>query len=286
MRCPCLSEHTWLLGLVGFHLLFDQTNRHLFSVQKAQSALTASSMKSFKLLFLGYLLIALPVLVFSQKKHWEASATIGAMNYYGDLTPPFFTIKEIHAGGQLCVRRYFDREHALRINLLYGKLSGADRNFDRNYLRNNSFDGQLMEVAFLGEKDFKGRKRFSSKLGYQKINSFYMFGGGSVAYFNPIVQYGNSQDGDKDKEYIKWHIGMPIGFGFRIDANQKMVYGIELGYRFTISDFIDGTQATGNAYKNDSYTFGGVSVGYRFFDKEKPKEAQKSKAMMRAEEQK
>jgi OmpA-OmpF porin, OOP family len=242
-------------------------------------------MKSFKLLIFGCCLLAMPIFVFAQKKYWEASATIGAMNYYGDLTPPVFTIKEIHAGGQLSIRRFFDREHALRINILHGKLSGNDRNFDRNYLRNNSFDGSLTEIAFLGEKDFKGRKRFSSKLGYQKTNSFYLFGGGSVAYFNPNVRYGDLYEGDKNVEYVNWHIGMPIGGGFRIDASEKLVFSLELGYRFTISDFLDGTQATGNAYKNDSYTFGGVSVGYRFFDKEKPKEEVKTKAQKRAEKQ-
>ncbi len=250
-----------------------------------QAGTKGSFMKSFKLWVVGCLLLGLPFTIFAQKKHWEASATFGAMNYYGDLTAPFFTIKEIRAGGQFSLRRYFDREHALRLNVMYGSLSGADHNFDRNYLRNNSFDGKMTEIAFLGEKDFKGQKRFSSRHGYQKMSSLYMYAGASVGHFDPTVTYGNPDSGDKKIDYIKWHLGMPVGGGLRVDLNQKIVLEFEVSYRFTISDFLDGTQASGNAYKNDGYTFGGVSLGYRLFDKEKPAVEKKTKAQLRAEGQ-
>ncbi|MCU0345985.1 MAG: DUF6089 family protein [Saprospiraceae bacterium] len=227
-------------------------------------------------LTLGLALMILPLFAVAQK-HWEVSAGVGAMNYYGDLTPPLFTIKEVHLGGQLSVRRFFDRQHAVRLNLLHGKLSGSDRNFDRNYLRGNSFEGQLSEISIIGEFDVRGHKRFSKKHGFQKISSLYFFGGGSVAYFNPVVKYGTSDSRDEEIDYINWHVGMPIGGGVRIDMNERIVLGIELAYRFTISDFLDGTQATGNAYKNDSYTFGGAWIGYRFMDKEEAEAPVKGK---------
>ena len=111
-----------------------------------------------------------------------------------------------------------------------------------------------------------------------------MFGGGSVAYFEPKVAYGSADSKDIGVDYIKWHIGMPIGGGVRIDVNEKIVFGLELSYRFTISDFLDGTQASGNAYKNDSYTFGGIWIGYRFFDKAmETKEVKKKKGKVRQE---
>jgi len=227
-------------------------------------------------MLVGCLLLVLPVLSFSQK-HWEIGVSPGLMNYYGDLTPPLFTIKEVFAGGQVSVRRYFDREHAIRVNILHGKLAGDDHNFDKNYQRGNRFEGRLTEFSVMGEYDFSGRKRFSARRGYQQMSSLYLFGGGSVAYFDPTVHYGSAQSKDLDVDYINWHIGMPIGGGVRIDATERLVFGLELSYRFTISDFLDGTQASGNSYKNDSYTFGGISVGYRFFDKTKEKEAGEKK---------
>jgi OmpA-OmpF porin, OOP family len=240
-------------------------------------------MKSSKLFIAACILLAMPVLSFSQK-YWEVSVGGGLMNYYGDLTPPLFTLKEVHPGGQLSVRRYFDRQHAVRVNILHGTLTGNDRNFDRNYLRGNSFVGRLTEVSVLGEFDIKGRKRFSAKLGYQKTSSPYFFGGASMAYSNPVARYGQADSGDADKDYIDWHVGMPVGGGFRFDLKQNIVLSIELGYRFTISDYLDGTQATGNAYKNDSYTFGGIQIGYRFYDKEKEEEKPMEKAKERAME--
>lgn len=233
-------------------------------------------MKKTRLTLAVFALFLLPAFSFSQK-YWEVSASPGLMNYYGDLTPPLFTIKEVYLGGQVNVRYFFDREHAVRLNLLRGSLAGDDRNFDRNYLRGNSFSGQLTEVAIMGEKDFKGRKRFSTRTGYHKMSSLYLFAGGSLAYFNPTVHYGTPNNEDVNEEFQKWHIGMPIGGGVRIDASEKLVFGLELGYRFTISDFLDGTQASGNAFQNDSYTFGGVSVGYRFIRKPKAKQAEEVK---------
>lgn len=238
-------------------------------------------MKAVKAALLGLAILALPIFSFSQK-HWEFSLMPGAMNYYGDLTPPLFTVKEVHFGAQFGIRRYFDRAHALRLNVLHGALSGDDHNFDRNYLRGNSFSGKMTEISILGELDSKGLKRFSSRKGYNKTNSLFFFAGASVAHFNPKVIYGELNSKDYDIDYVKWHLGMPIGGGLRVDANKHLVVAIEVGYRFTISDFLDGTQASGNAYANDSYAFGGVSIGYRIFDKEKPKEVPTDKAKERA----
>lgn len=233
-------------------------------------------MKSTKLILAACLLFMLPVFSMAQK-FWEVNVSPGLMNYYGDLTPPLFTVKEVNFGGQISARRYFDREHAIRVNILHGKLAGDDHNFDKNYLRGNSFEGQLTEFALMGELDLKGKKRFSTRFGYERMASLYLFGGGSIAYFNPKVNYGIKNNDDVEIDYIKWHIGMPIGGGVKIDLNEKIIIGLELSYRFTISDFLDGTQATGNAFRNDSYTFGGVSVGYRFFDRKKEKKEEPEK---------
>jgi opacity protein-like surface antigen len=223
-------------------------------------------MKSAKLILAALLLLVVPMVTFAQK-YWEIGATGGVMNYYGDLTAPAFTLREIHAAGQVSARRYFDRQHALRFNLMHGVLSGNDQNFDRNYLRGNSFVGRLTEFSMMGEVDLKGRKRFSKKFGYQKMASPYLFIGASLAYFNPKVSYGPPNSPDEDIDYIDWHVGMPLGAGIRFDVNEKVTINMELNIHFTLSDYLDGTQASGNAYRNDSYSFFGVGAGYRFFEK-------------------
>ncbi len=208
-------------------------------------------------------LLALPMLGFSQN-YWEVTLSPGGIVYFGDLTVPDVTFQQTHLGGQLSVKRYYHGEHAIRINALYGTISGADKNYDRNSLRNNSFEGQLAEFSLMGELDLKGRKRYTKKLGYQRTFSPYLLAGFSGIYCKPEVTYGQPDSKDLNVDYPSWHFGMPVGGGVKFDTNERLFFGLEFGLRLTLSDYLDGTQASGNAYKNDSFAFGGLMAGYRF----------------------
>ncbi|MBK8564871.1 MAG: hypothetical protein IPN76_16420 [Saprospiraceae bacterium] len=208
-------------------------------------------------------LLSLPFMAFSQK-YWEIGLTPGAMVYYGDLTVPHVTFKETHLGGQLNIKRYFDREHALRMNVLHGTIAGSDYNYDRNSDRGNEFVGRLTEFSLMGELDLKGRKRYSKKMDFQRTLSPYIMAGIAGAYCKPEVTYGQPENKDLAVEYPAWHFALPVGGGVKMDLSEHIFLGAELGLRVTLSDYLDGTQASGNAYKNDSYAFGGLTMGYRF----------------------
>jgi opacity protein-like surface antigen len=92
----------------------------------------------------------------------------------------------------------------------------------------------------------------------------YLTGGIGLAFSDPDVTYGQPDSPDAGIDYHKLSIALPMGGGVKFDASEKVVLGLELGIRFTFSDYLDGTQASGNAYKNDSYTFVGVWGAYRF----------------------
>jgi opacity protein-like surface antigen len=209
------------------------------------------------------LLLTLPILGFSQN-YWEVTLNPGGIVYFGDLTVPDVTLKETNLAGQISVKRYYQGEHAIRFSALYGTISGADKNYDRNSIRNNSFVGRLAEFSLMGELDLKGRKRYTKKLGYQRIFSPYVMMGLSAVYCKPDVTYGQPDSADKDINYPDWHFGIPFGGGVKFDINERLFFGMELGLRLTLSDYLDGTQASGNAYKNDSFAFTGVTAGYRF----------------------
>jgi opacity protein-like surface antigen len=172
-------------------------------------------------------------------------------------------LKQTHLAGQLSIKRYFHGEHALRFSLLHGTISGDDANYPSHSDRGNSFKGKLTEFSFMGEIDLKGRKRFSKKLGYQKTSSPYIMFGMSGINCKPDVVYGQADSKDKGVELPKWHFGMPVGAGYKFDFNERVVFGVELGLRLTLSDYLDGTQASGNAYKNDSFMFAGLTASYR-----------------------
>ncbi|MCU0347999.1 MAG: DUF6089 family protein [Saprospiraceae bacterium] len=226
-------------------------------------------MTTFKKLLAKLLLLSMPIFGYSQN-FWEVSLSPGALTYLGDLTVPHLTFKETHFGGQINIKRYFNGEHALRLNILHGTISGDDRNFGSNAGRGNNFKGQLTEFSLMGEIDLKGRRRFSKKLGYQKTTSPYINIGLAGIYCNPTVHYGEPNSKDQGVQFPDWHFAIPVGGGVKFDLTERIVLGVEMSFHVTLSDYLDGTQASGNAYKNDSLLFSGLTIGYRF---EKQKKA-------------
>ena len=220
-------------------------------------------MKAVKNFLTCCIFLAIPLFCCSQN-YWEITVSPGVSVYYGDLTVPIVTFKESHLAGQMSIKRYFNGEHALRFNVLHGSLSGDDKNYTRNSVRGNSFVGRITEFAMMGEIDLNGKRRYTKKIGYQKTKSPYVMFGVSGIYSKPKVNYGQPDSKDKNIDYPKWHFGMPVGAGFKFDATERMVFGVELGLRLTLSDYLDGTQASGNAYKNDAFFFFGLTANYRF----------------------
>lgn len=227
-------------------------------------------MKSVNKNYVGLGLLFLPFFSFCQK-YWEASLSPGASVYYGDLTVPDVTFRETHLALQLGIKRYFNGQDAIRLNVLHGTISGDDNNYPSHQGRGNKFVGKFTEFAVMGEIDLKGRRRFSKKKGYQKTASPYIMFGLSGIHSMPEVTYGQPDSKDIGVDYPAWHFGMPFGAGYKFDVNERIVVGAELGLRLTLSDYLDGTQASGNAYKNDSIFFGGLTVGYRFMKGKRPK---------------
>jgi hypothetical protein len=226
-------------------------------------------MKTMQIFATSLVLAALPLFGFSQN-FWEIGAAPGVMVYYGDLTVPDVTLRETHIGAQISAKRYYHGEHAIRFNAVFGTISGDDNNYESHKARGNSFKGTLLEFSAMGEIDLKGRKRFSRKMGYQRTGSPYIMFGLSGIYCNPDVAYGQPDSKDKDIDYPNWHLGMPFGAGYKFDLNEHLVIGAELGIRLTLSDYLDGTQASGNSYKNDAFIFLGLTAAYRFEKKTIP----------------
>lgn len=220
-------------------------------------------MKSMNWFFTSFLLLVIP-LVGTAQNFWEVGAAPGAIFYYGDLMVPNVLVKEGHWGGQLTAKRYWNGEHALRLGLMYGSLSGDDNNYDRNSIRGNRFTAQLAEFSLACEIDLRGRFRYTKRAGYQKTWSPYVMFGLSAIYCDPEVVYGQPDNKDSEIDYPAFHIGFPVGGGLKFDLNERIYIGAEFGLRITLSDYLDGTQASGNAFKNDAIAFTGVTAGYRF----------------------
>lgn len=232
-------------------------------------------MTYFTRLIQTLLFAVLPLCAFSQK-YWEFGIGGGLTNYLGDLVEPKLTFVGAHPSAQFSFRRSFDGQHSLRINGLYGKISGSDDNYERNSVRGTSFESDLFEAAVIGEVGFWQPKRMEKRFKVAKVVLPYLMLGISAAYGDPEVTYVDPNNRDAQTDYINLHIGIPVGLGVRARVAENFSVGLEWSIRATISDFMDGVQATGNAYKNDSYVFAGMMMAYRFNDR--PKTATNSTA--------
>lgn len=218
-----------------------------------------------KILSLTYILL-LPFLCISQEK-WEGGLFLGYSNYLGDLVEPTFTFKQPNLAIGLLVRNNLSEQFGLRLNLLYGKIEGDDANYDRNKDAGRKFNSTIWELSVLGEYELFGNRRWDENGKFSKIFSPYIFGGLGANFGNPKdIPTGL---GDPESDYSNVHFSLPVGAGIKFDVSRKVNIGLELGMRFTFSDYLDGiSEVSGDANDNDIYNVGGLVLSYRFGDKD------------------
>ncbi|MEK7257434.1 MAG: DUF6089 family protein, partial [Bacteroidota bacterium] len=224
-------------------------------------------------IYLLSLVLLLPFLASAQEK-WEGGLFLGYSNYLGDLVEPTLTLDEANPAFGLLLRNHVTQNLGLRLNFLYGKISGDDANYDRNAARGAKFESNVVELSLLGEFEFFGHKRFGDDGAFRKTFSPYIFGGLGMNVANPdlVAQAqrpgyeGLQEDLDADPSRVRFSV--PLGGGIRFDVNRKLNLGLEWGLRLTFNDYLDGISMGGDPDDNDTYVFGGAVIGFRFGDKD------------------
>jgi outer membrane protein OmpA-like peptidoglycan-associated protein len=213
-------------------------------------------MKSkFTLLFLSFF-------SFTCFGQWEIGGFLGTSNYQGDVVKPvLFTLKETTGAGGLLLRYHVNEQMALRGNLFYGKISGADDNFDSRGNRGFSFSSPLTEISLVGEYEIFGSRRFKDGA-FKKYVSPYFFAGLGVGLINPKTNFNeNVNDNpaiissiakDKAHGFKKTNLVIPLGAGLKFGLTPRVTLGVEIGLRPAFTDHLD-----------DWYVFGGLTLGYR-----------------------
>lgn len=205
------------------------------------------------------LLSLLPIFSFSQQK-WEGGILVGYTTYVGDLTGPAFSLMDSKVGFGLVIRNHISQDFGLRLNLIYGNLSGDDNNYDEHRGRNASFESPLFETSLVGEYEFLNQQRFDEKGNSKKAVSPYIYAGIGFASTDPDVDYGKLKG--EEGGYSKTHLLIPVGGGVKFDLTEMANFGIEFGGRFTFTDYLDGISKLANPAKNDYYFVGGVTLGF------------------------
>ena len=213
---------------------------------------------------------------------WEIGLPLGLTQYFGDvhLSMPYAAGNRLVSG--LFARKHVSDYFALRPQILVGGLAGNDFSAPDGYwdYRGLKFKTPLVEASILGEiYPFKERSITCEGITRKTLNP-YLFGGIGMTYTNPTVevQPGTSfpplpRDLAADVSNLKkWAAVIPFGLGVKWNVAERFALGVEGGYRYSLSDYLDGISIAANDQRNDGYFLGLVTGSYRFGDKDTDKD--------------
>lgn len=228
-------------------------------------------------------------------KELDYGIMVGATNSMTDIangnqqfTDIQFKTTNISAGTY--VRYRFARHFGVSGTLNYGYISGHDSLSPNKgpYQQYKQFTNNIVEMAFRGEIYFA---RGDYKMGKvkERKNNLYIYGGvagfynlpeltisllGTYDYNPPPKQTGgNVLDNYTVFDTIKkityspgysqsnYCLAIPVGFGLNHTYKNNWRIGLDVGYRFAFTDYIDGFTSSLNT-KNDSYIFTNITIGY------------------------
>lgn len=164
---------------------------------------------------------------------------LGVSSYYGDICSGFDCVvlrPSASIGGQYRINGNF----SVRSQLVYAKMAGKDAG-GKNYKRNLSFRTNLYELNAVMIYDI-----FEFYRMYLKRHKFnpYVFVGAALYAYNPQARldkkwYNLRPLRTEGNKYSKINFAIPFGGGCRYTLSPFTSIGLEAGYRWTFTDYLD-----------------------------------------------
>jgi len=230
--------------------------------------------------------IALILVVPVQAQQWklkriEAILGIGTTNVYSDLggapnaTSVLFikditfrsTRPSVYAG----VRYRMKPNQSLKTSFIYGYSKTQDYSGSRNENRGFTSVTQLLEISgnyeyyFLPEqRRLRSAAMFNRRGMINDYSSFgaYLFIGLGATLYWPNLKIDEPREGDQYKDNMGITASLPIGAGFKYIISDKWMLGYEIGYRLTLTDYLDGFISPYSS-SPDSYWISSINLSYR-----------------------
>jgi Domain of unknown function (DUF6089) len=206
----------------------------------------------------------------SKERYLEAGFLFGATNYSGDLAERSIELVETKPGYGVYLRYQFSRHFAVRGHAYSGAISGDDRHSPDLKSRSFRFSTSLLELGAVGEYAFIAKDRYS-KTGIHHFHiSPYVYAGGGLNFITQEAEYYGPADQRNEILVVPLPendledrlLVVPMGVGLRFDLLERMVFGVEFGWRPVFSDDLDGVRLNGNPDKGDWYYFTGATVAF------------------------
>lgn len=181
------------------------------------------------------------------------------------VTPVFADIGDLSLGPALTAGfRYRMGDHlSLKLSVHSAIFLGDDlgtENKDRglDYMTIIAEPSVQFEYTFFKEK--KASNRHGKMTTRPKVRPYIFVGGGGV-YFMPEV--GGDDLSEVTTDYKKFSMAIVGGAGFLHHFQPHLLWGVELGGRYLMTDYLDGF-SPGSSQSNDLYNFMTINLVYRW----------------------
>jgi hypothetical protein len=244
-------------------------------------------MERYKLLIYSVLVLVLASLVlepaFGQRwklRRYEIGGGLGMTQVFGDIGGTinqrnWFGLRDIKLDETsmvfpIYVRYKIDPVYSVKTNLALGFGHGDD--IDSRNNRGRSYKTMLTELSVQGEyyivpeeKRYKSAAMFNRRGMINNYMSFgvYTFVGIGATYSRASVNF--TQEQYPFDKIVPNSIGVvfPFGLGIKYILDDQWQVGSELGYRYSLNDFIDGYTQELASKHNDVYYFLSLSLCYK-----------------------
>jgi hypothetical protein len=186
----------------------------------------------------------------------EFGLSAGAAHYFGDLNTRAKLNRPKFAAG-VFFRKQFGNYTALRVAAHFAQLGYSDiYNTHNEYQRrrNLSFNSNIFELTLQGDFNFF---KFVPADPYHNFTPYVTLGVGVFSYdpyaylngrkvfLRPLGTEGQGTAAYPDrKPYNTMAICFPFGVGVKYALNDRINIGFEVGYRFTMTDYLDDVSKT------------------------------------------
>ena len=235
---------------------------------------------------LYFLILFVPVLSEAQiwkKYRAEISGGIGTANIFGDLgggegdaqhNALDLDIESTGISVMLAYRYKLSKQTAFKINLV-GAYATASDEYTLNQARSNR--NAVTKVKFiepsiqfeltLNKERYSMRYLYSNKhrFKFRRINTYVFAGIGGLIFF-PTKEI--EKDTDVGEQTLPVALSFPLGIGFKYNTSKINTISLELGQRYTTTDYLDG-HSDKYSTANDSYIFLIISVSRKLFSQNK-----------------